>query len=97
MAKYEITDEARHYVDAILYTFTFPQKVNNIRGAIAEIVRYENGDISDENITRLYLLVKNFLWKYEFGHGEDYVFIIDKKGMDLKDSGSLSNFEKTLN
>jgi len=95
MAKYEITDEARHYVDAILHTFTFPQRVNDIRGEIKNVVKNENRDISDENLTRLYLLVKNFLWKYEFGHGEDYVFIIDKKGMDLKDSGSLSNFEKT--
>jgi hypothetical protein len=97
MSKYEITDEVRHYVDAILHTFTFPQKVNNIRDAITEVVRYENGDVSDKNITRLYLLVETFLWKYGFGHGEDYVFIIDKKGMDLKDNGSLSNFEKTEN
>jgi len=94
MPRYEITEEVRHYVDAILHTFTFPQRVNNIKSAINEVVKYENGDTSDKNINRLYFLVINFLSKYDFGHEEDYVYIIDKKGMDLKDSSSLANFEK---
>ena len=94
MHHYEITDETRHYVDSILHTFSFPNKANDIQGAIAKVVESENGDISAKNIIRLQLLVKGFLSKYEFGHDEDYVYIIDKNGNDLKESGSLSAFEE---
>jgi len=96
MPEYEITEETRHYLDAILHTFTYPQKINYIRGAILNVVKYENGDASDVNINRLERLVRQFLSKYGFGHEEDYVYIIDKKGMDLKDCGSLSDFEDKL-
>jgi hypothetical protein len=43
---------------------------------------------------RLYFLVVDFLSKYEFVHEEDYVYIINKKGMDLKECGSFSAFER---
>jgi len=96
MSKYEIDEETRHYVDAILHTFTFPNRVNNIRGQIERVVESENGDASDANIIRIYFLVQGFLSKYGFGHAEDYIYVIDKKGMDLKECGSLSAFEESI-
>jgi hypothetical protein len=94
ISRYDITEETRHYVDAILHTFYFPNKINDIRGEIEAVVREEKGDASKENIYRLYFLVKNFLSKNGFGHEEDYVYIIDKKGNDLKECGSLLAFEE---
>ena len=42
----------------------------------------------------LRLQIETFLTKYGFGHAVDYVFIIDKKGIDLQNAGSLDNYEK---
>ena len=94
ISMYDITEETRHYIDAILHTFYFPNKVNNISGQIETVVKSENGDTSRENISRLYFAVIKFLSKNGFGHEEDYVYIIDKKGNDLKECGSLAAFEE---
>ncbi|RFZ82099.1 hypothetical protein DYU05_15860 [Mucilaginibacter terrenus] len=97
MSKYDITEEISHYVDAILHTFSFPNRVNDIWGQIEKVVRSEGGDTSKENLQRLTSSVKKFLSENEFGHDEDYIYIIDKKGKNLKECGSLSAFEKKFN
>jgi len=49
------------------------------------------------NVIRLWLKVERFLEINEFWHQVDYVFIIDKKGEDLKRSGSLKWYEEKIN
>ena len=95
MNKYDLPDEIRHYLDAILHSFVYPNRINNIRGEIESVVKSEHGDCSEKNILRLYFAVTSFLSMHGFGHDEDYVYIIDKKGMDLKACGSLAVFEAT--
>jgi len=97
MSKYIISDEGRHYLDGILPTFTFPNRINSIRGAIKTVVVAENGDSSFANLKRLENIVREFLCRNGFGHDADYVFIIDEKGMELKECGSLAAFEEKEN
>lgn len=93
MHHYIITEECRHYLDAILPTFKY-DRIADIRGSIEKVVIAEKGDKSQNEIYKLTLEIQRFLEINGFGHSADYVFIIDKKGIDLKDAGSLSNYEK---
>jgi hypothetical protein len=93
MERYLISDEGRHYLDAILPTFIY-DRIADIRGSIKDVVLSENGDTSLDNTERLYFMIKSFLEKNKFGYSVDYVFIIDQKGIDLKNSGSLKAFEE---
>ncbi len=97
MSKYIISEQDRYYLDAILHTFCFPNKINDIRGQIESVVRLQKYDLSDDDIYRVSVSIKSFLSKYGFGHPEDHVFIIDYKGLMLKDSGSLAVFEESEN
>jgi len=96
MISYQISDECRYYLDAILPTFHY-NKITDIRGALENVLISENGDFSKDNMLRLYFDIIRFLSFNEFGHEIDYVFIIDAKGNDLKDSGSLKNYEEKIN
>lgn len=93
MNKYIISEENRHYLDAILNTFIY-DRISDIRGAIEKIVISEKSEKSKRDIFMLKLEVERFLESNAFGHSADYVFIIDKKGIDLKDAGSLAAYEK---
>lgn len=93
MHHYTITEECRHYLDAILPTFKY-DRIADIRGSIEKVVCAEKGDKSKNEIYKLNLEIQRFLEINGFGHSVDYVFIIDKKGIDLKDAGSLNNYEK---
>jgi len=94
MNKFLISEEVRHFVDAILHSFCYPRRINDIRGEIKRVLKKEKGDASETNLMRIYFLVIHFLTEQKFGHGEDYVYLIDKKGMDLKEAGSLKAFEE---
>jgi len=96
MISYQISGECRHYLDAILPAFYY-NKIIDIRGAIKEILISEGGDASDSNLNRLWIEIKRFLRTNEFGHEVDYVFIIDTKGEDLKNNGSLKIYEEKIN
>lgn len=93
MAGYVISEECRHLLDAILPTFNY-DRIADIRGAIEKTIITEKGDASKDKVYDLYLSIKDFLERYQFGHSVDYVFIIDKKGDDLKNSGSLRIYEE---
>jgi hypothetical protein len=92
MGKYVISTDVRYYLDAILNTFIY-DKINHIQGAIEKIVSAENSNMSKKEIYLLTLHIQDFLEKNKFGHYSDYVFIIDQKGIDLKNAGSLSAYE----
>jgi hypothetical protein len=94
MVNYPISNEVRHFVNGILHTFTYPNRVNDIQGAIKDVLKSEGGDTSMKNTGRLYFVVIDFLSKHGFGHEVDYVYIIDEKGMALKECGSLEAFER---
>jgi hypothetical protein len=96
MNSYIISEECRHYLDAILPTFKF-DRIADIRGSVEKVIVAENVNKSQKDIYLLSLKIQGFLEKNKFGHSVDYVFIIDKKGIDLKDAGSLSNYEKKSN
>jgi len=69
-------------------------RIADIRGSVEKIIIAERGNKSKNDIYKLSLNIKDFLERNKFGHSEDYEFIIDKKGIDLKNAGSLSNYEK---
>ena len=93
MAGYVISEECRHLLDAILPTFNY-DRLADIRGAIEKTIITEKGDASAGRVYSLYLSIIAFLERYQFGHSVDYVFMIDKKGEDLKNSGSLRAYEE---
>ena len=93
MAGYVISDECRHLLDSILPTFNC-DRLADIRGAIEKTIITEKGDASTGRVYGLYLSITGFLERYQFGHSVDYVFMIDKKGEDLKNSGSLKAYEE---
>ncbi|MDB4901609.1 MAG: hypothetical protein JWQ63_890 [Mucilaginibacter sp.] len=95
MNKYIISEENRHYLDAILNTFIY-DRINDIRGSVEQVSIVKKANKSKDDIYLLSLEIKDFLEKNKFGHSVDYVFIIDKKGIDLKNAGSLSNYEKVI-
>lgn len=90
---YTISEECRYYLDAILPTFKF-DRIANIRGSIEKVIIAEKANKSKNDIYLLSLKIEDFLEKNKFGHSADYIFIIDKKGIDLKNAGSLNNYEK---
>jgi hypothetical protein len=93
MSLYIISNENRYYLDAIINTFYF-DRIADIRGAIEKVVQSEKGNKSKNDIFILKLEIERFLENNDFGHSMDHVFIIDKKGIDLKNAGSLAAFEK---
>ena len=93
MSKYMISEECRHYLDAILPTF-YSDRLADIRGSIKKVIMAEKGDYSESNVSRLHSLLMSFLETNGFGHSVDYVFLIDKKGEDLKITGSLKAYEE---
>ncbi|HEY2580582.1 MAG TPA: hypothetical protein VGI43_02170 [Mucilaginibacter sp.] len=93
MSKYIITDECRHYLDAILPTFKY-DRLAAIRASVEKVIVAEEGNDSKDNVWRIGSAIQSFLEHNNFGHSVDYVFIIDKKGEDLKNSGSLKAYEE---
>jgi hypothetical protein len=92
MSKYEISYEARYYLDAILPTFRL-DRIAAIRHSMGNIYLRRIGS-PKVDVEELSMSIKIFLEQHGFGHSADYVFIIDKKGMDLKNCGSLAAYEE---
>jgi len=90
---YIISEENRRYLDAILHTFLY-DRLADIHGSIEKVVIAEKTSKSKSDIYQLKLEIQRFLEINGFGHSVDYVFIIDKKGIDLKNAGSLAAYEK---
>ena len=88
---YTISDENRRYLDAILHTFLC-DRIVDIRGSVEKIAISEKDNKSFSETLKIRTEIERFLEKNGFGHLQDHVFIIDKRGIDLK--GSLAAYEK---
>ena len=93
-SKYKITDEQRHYLDAILPNFKL-KRIADILTSIKETCKIENSCRSDDEMFTLYLEIKTFLAVYEFGNAVDHVFLPNQKCIELQKSGSLAAFEES--
>jgi hypothetical protein len=89
---YIISDDNRRYLDAMLHTFLY-DRIVDIRGSVEKIASSENDSKSFSETLKIRSEIENFLAKNGFGHLQDHVFIIDKKGIDLKNTGSLAAYE----
>jgi hypothetical protein len=90
---YIISEQNRRYLDAILHTFLY-DRIVDIRGSVEKIAISEKDNKSFSETLKIRSEIERFLEKNGFGHLQDYVFIIDKKGIDLKNAGSLAAYEK---
>jgi len=90
-SKYLISQEDKHLLNGILKDFRLNECINVghcLRMFYQSEVRNCN-DFDEECICR----INEFITRYEFGDGEIDI-VINRKGIDLKDCGSVEEYEK---